>query len=146
MALNEAGGPKRSNLTREQREQAEAAIYGFVERPMANQQFSPDDIERMRTILAQHDSQKQTNEFDLNNPPKERYVHQEFPRMVYHHEERKTRVVKNAAELHQYLAEGWSKDPYPMEAPAPALDAASSREAAAIDKQIAELNKKKGSK
>lgn len=49
--------------------------------------FSQEDIDRMRSILAQHDKGADRlgggmKEFDLNNPPKAAYRHQEYPKHV----------------------------------------------------------------
>ena len=79
MPINEFVNLRRSNLTKEQRREAEAAIYGLSTNEMINQ-ISPEEIERMRAIIAQHD---QTNkggikEFDLNDPPKQPYVTRNF--------------------------------------------------------------------
>jgi hypothetical protein len=116
MPINESVNLRRSNLTKEQRREAEAAIYGLSTKEMINQ-ISPEEIERMRAIIAQHD---QTNkggikEFDLNNPPKLPYRHQEFPKMVYDHEGRRHFIVHNRAEETDAIESGLSLEPYPAE-------------------------------
>lgn len=136
MPLNEAGGPKRSNLTQQQKSQAMAAIFGIEETLMSNeQQLSSQEIERMRSILAQHDAAKPVNEFDLNNPPKQAYRHQEFPKMVYHHESRKQKIVKDEMQLEQHLQNGWSRDPFVAEEEAPVLSTREQQEVARLDKE-----------
>jgi hypothetical protein len=77
------------------------------------QGISAEDIERMRALVAQHDSKQGAivKEFDLNNPPKVQYRHQEFPKMLYQHESGKTKAVHNAKEEDKSLKAGWRKDP-----------------------------------
>jgi hypothetical protein len=147
MPLNESSGPQRSNLTKEQKGQAMAAIFGLQERPMAVEGLTAQDIEKMRTLVAQHDSGQKMQEFDLNNPPRAQYVHKEFPKMVYHHESRKHQVVKSAEHLELAIEAGYQTEPFVAEAEPVQLDSASAREAAAVDAQLAEANrKKKGTK
>jgi hypothetical protein len=140
MPLNEASGFRRSGLTREQKRQQEAAIYGLEGLPdMQNEHLTPAEIERMRAILAQHDQSaagKGNNSFDLNKPPKQPYRHQEYPRVIYH-KNGKHKAVKNATEFDAHLEDGWSDQPVGEVAQAaPALDAESAREAKAIDAQL----------
>jgi hypothetical protein len=140
MPINEAAGiRRRSHLTKEQKRQAEASIYGLQDSltPMPNEQFSTEDIDRMRAILAQHDAQNRggIKEFDLNKPPKEPYTFQEFPKLVYDHTARKHQTVRNAHEEKAALTAGWRNEPYPAELPEPAeLDAEDAAEAARLDK------------
>lgn len=144
MPINDARVPARSSLTREQQRQQEAAIYGLDPSLMSpnTPQFTHEELERMRAILAQHDQSGngKIREFDLNNPPKERYVHQEFPRLVYNHASRKHKPAHTQAELDTHLAAGWSKEPFPAEAEEPELSAEDAAEAAEVD---AQLKKKK---
>jgi hypothetical protein len=96
MPINEAAGvSRRGGLTKQEKREAEAAIYGVSLAPaspnlnsqesfMSTSQtgLSAEEIERMRAIIAQHDQQNPGNgikEFDLNNPPVEPYRHKEFP-------------------------------------------------------------------
>ena len=109
------------------------------------QDLSVEDIERMRAILAQYDNtsnRDKVQEFDLNNPPKVAYAHQEFPRMIYSHATGKTRVVQGQRELDSYREKGWSVEPMPAMAAEEnlELDPESAAEAAAID---AKLKKRK---
>jgi hypothetical protein len=53
------------------------------------------------------------NVVDINNPPKKRYVHQEFPRMVYHHTSGHVLNVKNKRELALALKKGFDLQPSP---------------------------------
>lgn len=52
--------------------------------PSNQQPFSQVEIERMRQLVLQHDTQNRPKEFDLNNPPKEQYSFQEYPKHKYH--------------------------------------------------------------
>jgi hypothetical protein len=143
MPLNESRGWTRSNLTKEQKRQAVAAIYGHQEisPSMNQQQFSDAEIERMRQIIGQHDSTNgKIREFDLNNPPKLPYSHQEFPKVVYHHGERRHKKVHSAQEHKAHLADGWKNDAYPAdESNEPELDPATAAEVAAVDEYLAKL-------
>lgn len=121
MPLNEARGlgGTRHPLTRQQRTEQLAAVYGIEPEThemesLAN--FSPEQIEQMRALLAAHDAQHGTREgikqFDLNNPPKAPYVYREYPRCVYHHAKRLTRNAHSDEQLEAALAAGWSKEPF----------------------------------
>lgn len=112
MPLNEAAGYRtRPHLNLEQRTRAEADLLGIY--PMPN--LNSDEIERMRSLVAQHDAQNKGSQvFDLNNPPKKPYVYNEFPRMVFHHEKGLHKVVKHAEELAAALKAGWKKEPKPV--------------------------------
>jgi hypothetical protein len=108
------------------------------------QQLSTEEISRMRDILAQHDKAHANRFMDLNNPPREPYVFQKFPMLLYSHKESKppraeqkrdpynpngpvelihhpamlaTRTVNNEGELKQWLEKGWSKAPPVFDAP-----------------------------
>lgn len=107
-------------MTRQERQEAEAQVYGLTRTPMTPGQFSSEDIERMRAFLAQHDAASGKGpgvikEFDLNNPPKEPYRFQEFPKLVYDHDELKHKVVRNPKEEKAALAEGWQLEAYPRD-------------------------------
>ena len=151
MPLNEAG-PARSNLTKQQKHEALAAIYGLQETPMNPSQgpahFSAHEIERMRTILAHHDATTaKQQEFDLNNPPRTNYVHQEFPKLVYdlNGEGKLVHKVVNDRDEHEAaLADGWANEPKaPVEADEIELDAATTAEVAAVDAQLKKKTTKK---
>jgi uncharacterized protein YecA (UPF0149 family) len=139
MPLNEARSFKRSNLTREQKQQAEAAIYGVRESTsMSPSNLTQQEIESMRALVAQHDNEGKISEFDLNKPPKVPYRHQDFPRMVYNHklsapsrvdlvkgkdgdvQERHvepkivSKIVHDEDELEAALEAGWSKEVPPL--------------------------------
>lgn len=146
MPLNESRGQPRSTLTREQKEEAMRALYGLP-REEEMSEFSAQEIEIMRQKVAAHDAQHRqigVREFDLNRPPKEPYVYQEFPRMLYHHGEQKTKIVYSPEECEAYQAQGWSKDQCPVDFVEPELDAATAREAAVLDEQLAEGRRKPG--
>jgi hypothetical protein len=53
------------------------------------------------------------NVVDINNPPQKRYVHQEFPKMVYHHDSGHVLEVKTTAELKAALKKGFNEKPAP---------------------------------
>jgi hypothetical protein len=50
---------------------------------------------------------------DINNPPRQRYVHQDFPRMVYHHGSLRVLVVEDAAQLKAAQKHGYKLEPAP---------------------------------
>jgi len=151
MPINEASrySNRGGELTELQKREAEAAIYGLpVLMPNMQPELSAEDIARMRQILAQHDSAQGAGlrEFDLNRPPRAEtlapgtpgangpYQWQAFPRMLYDHENRVYKTVRNQVEQDQLLEAGWRVDPYPAEPPAePEFDAATRAEIAAID-------------
>lgn len=144
MPIYESRGPKRGALTRDQKREAEAAIYGLEgDTSLSSPQITPQEIERMRQLVAQHDSQGGIKDFDLNNPPRLPYKYQEYPRIVYHHADRKMRTVNSDEELELALEAGYEKEPYPQEVEAPTLDAATAAEVAAVDRKIAESRKPK---
>lgn len=144
MPLYESYGPARGGLTREQKRQEEAAIYGLQGENNLSTALSPAEIERLRQIVADHDRQHgPPKEFDLNRPPKEPYQYQEFPRMLYHHERRETRIVKSEYELALALEDGWRKEAFLVEVPEPVLDVASQREVEEINEKLAQARKKK---
>jgi hypothetical protein len=146
--LNESRGPVRSNLTPQQKREQEAAIYGLRPiNPMDLSQITQEDLEKMRSIVLQHDSQNKIKEFDLNNPPKEAYKHQEFPRCIYHHKKGISKVVPTQEELDAHTAKGWAKEPPPPadadgEDVDPALDAFDAAEAADIDAKLTKTKKR----
>jgi hypothetical protein len=139
MSINESRVPVRSNLTDAQKRAAEAAIFGLPD-DLHRMNVSPlthDEIERMRQIVMQHDSEgKRTmNEFDLNNPPKAPYRHQEFPRIVYDHVGRKTLKVRNQAELENALGAGYELEAFAPEVAEPELSPAERAEVARLDRE-----------
>jgi len=137
MPLNEAHSFHRSNLTKEQQRAAESAVYGQSVPTMTHNQLTPEEIERMRTLVAQHDSQGAVKEFDLNNPVTPPYVYQPFPTTVYHHATGRNKVVPDQEALDKALAEGWKHTPTAASDPPPEieLDDATKEEAAAVDKE-----------
>jgi hypothetical protein len=136
MPLNEAYGFHRSNLTKEQKRQAEAAVYGQPVPNMPTTPLSDEDIERFRTLVAQHDARGTVKEFDLNNPPQVPYTYQPFPTTVYHHATKRNKIVPDQEALDAALAEGWKHEPIPSEPPPEIeLDVATKEEAAAVDKE-----------
>ena len=85
-------------------------------------ELSEVEIANMRRILAAHDSQQKPIQIiDLNNPPREVYKFQPFPKIVYNHnlshpatENNPARVmyrtVNNQQELDAHIEAGWSTD------------------------------------
>lgn len=122
-------------MTPEQRRQAEAAILGLPVDTGEPKTFTPEQIEFMRTTVAQHDSHIRTREFDLNNPPRKPYRHLEYPKTLYHHEDRVSRVVQSAEQENGLLHIGYSHEPFGNAAAdaQPVLDAATQAEVARLD-------------
>lgn len=162
MPIPEPGRYRPSNLTKKQQQEQLAACYGVS---MSTQQFSDAEVERMRQILASHDSQaKKSTIHDLNNPPKEQYRFQKFPMMVYdlqgsypsRDEERPksnslgfetvhvpakviSKVVSSDQELESSINLGWSIEaPSFTEEREEPLSAKYANEAGRIDAQIEE--------
>jgi hypothetical protein len=108
--------------------------------------FTDAEIEKMRLVVTEHDKRGSVNTFDLNNPPRQPYAHQEFPRLVYHLDAEEKLIhkrVHSMAELEAALVAGWTIAPgAPVEGEETTLDAATAAEASAIDKEIADLKKK----
>ena len=141
--INELPAKNSSNLTPEQRRQAEAAILGLT--VPTEQEFTPAEYEAMRTKLAQYDQNGMRNkEFDLNRPPQKRYIHQEYPKMLYHHDDRVSKVVQTKAQEDGLLKLGYVREPFEptvAEFRPPVLDAQAQAEVARIE---AELKRRKG--
>lgn len=82
---------------------------------MSASTFTFEEVERMRKAIIEHDKENMPRNFDLNNPPKVPYRHQEFPKVVYMHGPdgnfNDAMNVKNKAELDEALADGWSLSP-----------------------------------
>ncbi len=99
--------------------------------------LTPEEVEKMRSLVAEHDATngKAVNEFDLNNPPKKPYRHQEFPKMVYNHSARQHKIVKNTAEHEAHLEQDWVNEPFPVEVEAPELPLAEKKEVERLDKE-----------
>jgi hypothetical protein len=135
MPLYEARSFTRSSLTKQQKREQEAAIYGLSSHQINMAvSLTVEEIERMRQFVLQHDSERNNSikEFDLNNPPQEPYVYREFPRLMYRGDA--TRVATSHAEVAEAEAHGWSKTP-----PAPKREADSdSEEETALEIEAAE--------
>lgn len=103
--------------------------------------FSDHEIERMRTILMHHDSQKAKEQVhDLNNPPRVSYSHQAYPKAVYKGAAHQAKLVHNETEHQEALAAGFENEPFGEDdEPETVLDAASAAEAAAVDEKLAKL-------
>lgn len=70
-------------------------------------------------LLDQKDAAHSRREFDLAKPPVAPYMYREFPFVLYHHQDRKSKAAQNHEEREQMLAEGWSVTPFPAEPPQP---------------------------
>jgi hypothetical protein len=164
MPLNEAKGYRstRGGLTPAQQREQTLAIYGqhpaqLEQRELSNQsmdlisqlsQMSEGELEQLRALLGTAPENKKNfgkvESFDLNDPPKVPYRHQDFPRVVYHHTKRTAKKALHHAELEELLAAGYSLDPLPIEDDEPEqFDPATAAEIAAKD---AEARKPKAKK
>lgn len=101
--------------TNKQKREAEAACRGATAEDMivADRKFSEEEIQNMRLIVAQHERQG-IREFDLNNPPRKPYLHQEYPKTMYNHETGANVVVQNADAEEKAIAESWSVSSVPI--------------------------------
>ena len=118
MPINEARRvSRRSNLTSQQKREAEAAIYGLQEsQHLPDHQLTAEELQTMRTLLAQYEGQHQPiKEFDLNKPPVAPYRFQEFPKMMYHHARHSTAAAHDADEQAELEAKGYQAEPFPPE-------------------------------
>jgi hypothetical protein len=109
--------------------------------------FTPAEIEKMRMFVINADKQSTGGVFDLNNPPRKPYIHQDWPRLMYNADPAgmpKHIRALDAADLENKLEEGWLMAPAGEEAPELIeLDPADAAEVAAIDKKIADAKAKK---
>jgi hypothetical protein len=141
-------------ITRQQQQDALAAIYGLQETSMQHHPsqahpgagpagFSDMEIERMRAIVNHHDAKQETiREFDLNNPPRSNYVYRPFPKMVFSVDDEGNgvhKIVNDEAEHKAAMAEGWQNEPVAAEEfQGTELDAAAASEAEALDDKLAQ--------
>lgn len=133
--INEVPPHPTAQMTPEQRRQAEAAILGLPADNGEPKTFTPEQIEFMRTAVAQADSHIRTREFDLNNPPRKPYRHLEYPKMLYHHADRVSKVVRSREQEDGMLELGYVHEPFANAAvdALPVLDAATQAEIARLD-------------
>lgn len=105
---------------------------------MQNQPLSAEEIQHMRQILAQHDAEsKPVQTFDLNNPPKQPYVFQKFPMMVYATDGEGHLVVSSEAELSAALKQGFTRTaPAQSEVALPQLSVSLQAEADRVQEQL----------
>lgn len=137
---------------------------------MSSKKMTDQEAARLRQLLSEHDSgQKPLTTIDLNNPPKQPYGFQKFPKMLYdhaasdpaHEEERLgkngavetihikakmvTVLVHSEEQLAEALANGWSETaPEYREDREEPLSAHYENEAARIDSQIASTRRGPG--
>jgi hypothetical protein len=136
----------RSNLTAEQKQGQLAACYG-VDMPV---ELSREEVERMRQIVQQHDAaRKPMQTIDLNNPPKENYRYQKFPKMVYDLQKSEpghlvTLIVNSETQLADAIDNGYSDEaPAFGEMPAEHLSAQYQNEANRVQEQLEQTRKRK---
>ena len=113
-------------------------------------QLSYEDIEKMRRLVQSADAQRQPMKtIDLNNPPREPYHFQSFPKMVYDLERSVPghivyRVVRHEAEFREAIEEGFSTDaPAFGDAPEVTLSPQYRAEAEHVQDQIEEQKAKR---
>lgn len=149
MPIPEPARFKPSNLTREQRRTELAACYGVH----MQEQLTYAELERMRQIVQSADAQRQPMKtIDLNNPPREPYHFQSFPKMVYDLENSVPGkiaylVVQNGGELSDAIASGYSLTaPSFGDAPEEILSAKYQAEASNVQQEIERVRQKPGPK
>lgn len=137
---------------------------------MNQQQWTPTDIEKMRAMVQDYDNQhKPVQVHDLNNPPKEPYRYQKFPKMLYNHEQSQpaheetrsaivgssvieesvhvrakvvTLIVHSEEDLQAALADGWqTMPPNYSDEPENNLDPKFQREVEGIETQLAAVRR-----
>jgi hypothetical protein len=140
MPIPEPGRYRPSNLTKQQQREQLAACYGV---PMP-QELSYEEVERMRQIIAQHDSQRQPMQtIDLNNPPRQPYRFQKFPMMLYGPTVGARMIVHSEDALESALAEGWQQEaPVTLGEREEPLSAAYQSEVSQIQRQIEETKRR----
>jgi hypothetical protein len=116
MPLNESKIPVRSNLTKQQQREAMAAISGYKEPSVMAKSIldnlTADQIKELTEALADRQKKVGSTTFDLNNPPKQNYIHQAYPKMIYHHGRRVHKIVQDESELTAHLKAGWDTKPF----------------------------------
>ena len=112
-------------------------------------ELSHEEVERMRQIVQQHDAaRKPMRTIDLNNPPREPYRYQKFPKMVYDLASSRpghlvTKIVRSDNELALALEEGFSEDAPPFgSTPEEHLSASYQTEVAQLETRLAEARKR----
>jgi hypothetical protein len=113
----------------------------------AQSQFTEAEIDKMRTVIFEHDKLSSPKTLDLNNPPRQNYRFQEWPTVVCSLDAAGKPIMKkvhNPDQLAAALAAGWSKEQQAEAEPEEILlDPASQAEVDAVEKHLAELRKKK---
>lgn len=119
------------------------AIYGVSMSPNTMLEFTFEERVRLRRMLDIQDQKESggMKEFDFNKPNVPPYQYREYPFLMYHHGEQKTRPARDFEERQRMLAEGWSEDQFPPEVPEVELTAKEREEALAIDKQLVKKKK-----
>lgn len=112
-------------------------------------ELSHEEIARMRQIVQMHDaSRKPMQTIDLNNPPREPYRYQKFPKMVYDLSKSiqgklVTRVVTSEPELAKAIESGYSEDaPTFGDAPEEHLSAQYQGEVEQLQSQLEQARKR----
>lgn len=116
-----------------------------------SQELSFEEVTRMRQIVAQFDAaRKPMTTVDLNNPPREPYKYQAFPKMVYDLNRSQpghliTLTVRSQAELASALEDGWNETaPAFGDEPEESLSPKYQAEAEQVQAQIEDLKRKRG--
>jgi hypothetical protein len=126
MPMNESSGIRRSNLTRQQRLEAEAALYGYPMNTTEEKPLTREDIEKMRRLVSDHDKSLGIQEWDLNKPASgvvdsqghvQPYHYEAFPKLLYNHKDRTTKAAATQEEMDKLEKEGYKKEPFPPEVP-----------------------------
>lgn len=109
LAFDLAGVPQDTALRErllEQHKDEERQIQSEVEdHPM-------NEIKQVQNSFAV-DYQAGNNVVDINNPPQKRYVHQEFPKLMYDHDGGRVLQVKDEREMKAALKKGFQVKPDP---------------------------------
>ena len=100
-----AGVPQETALRRRLMEERQLQELSEFEEPMNNvplvQNSFAVDYQAGNTVI------------DINNPPQKRYVHQEFPKLVYHHESGHVLTVADDKQLKLAVKKGYDLKPAP---------------------------------
>jgi hypothetical protein len=102
----------------------------------------------MRLYVIEHDKKEGAQkEFDLNNPPRNNYVHQPFPKLLYGLHADGHQVYQKVADAEEHeaaLDAGWANEPVAAAAESNELplEPGDAAEAVEIDARIAASKKK----
>jgi len=148
MPINESYGQKPSGLTKEQKQEQLAAIYGVETKKMGQLEQLQAQLQQLQQQIANMGGTNQPvgiQEIDFNNPKLPPYQHQEFPKFMHHKELGQEVIAKDKAHYMKLVGDGWEKGGLPVAVnsePAP-LPPGVMREVTAVDEQIEEARRKK---